>query len=58
MHGLTHSLTIHRTMPLSAATLFRAWTHQWGAWFAEPGSVHMTAEVLSLIHISEPTRPY
>lgn len=45
MHGLTHSLTIHRTMPLSAATLFRAWTHQWGAWFAEPGSVHMTAEV-------------
>ena len=40
-----HELTVTQHMALDAATLFRAWSHDWGAWFAAPDSVRMTAEV-------------
>jgi len=40
-----HELTVTRTMPLPAATLFRAWTTGWASWFAEPDSIRATAEM-------------
>jgi uncharacterized glyoxalase superfamily protein PhnB/uncharacterized protein YndB with AHSA1/START domain len=40
-----HALTITRTSPRSAATLYRAWTTEWGAWFAESDTARVQAEV-------------
>ena len=40
-----HALTITRTSPRSAATLYRAWTTGWGAWFAEYDTAIMRAKV-------------
>lgn len=40
-----HTLTVTRTMSLSAATLYRAWTTGWASWFAEPDSLRMSATV-------------
>ena len=40
-----HALTITRTSPLSASTLYRAWTTGWGSWFAEPDTARVQAEV-------------
>lgn len=40
-----HTLTIHRTSPLSAATLYRAFTSGWGTWFAEPSTARVRAQV-------------
>ena len=40
-----HALTITRTSPRSAATLYRAWTTGWGSWFAEADTARLRAEV-------------
>ena len=40
-----HALTITRTSPRSAATLYRAWTTGWGAWFAESDTAIIRAKV-------------
>jgi uncharacterized glyoxalase superfamily protein PhnB/uncharacterized protein YndB with AHSA1/START domain len=40
-----HALTITRTSPRSAATLYRAWTTGWGSWFAESDTARVRAEV-------------
>ena len=40
-----HALTITRTSPRSAATLYRAWTTGWGSWFAESDTARLRAEV-------------
>ena len=40
-----HSLTLSRTSPHAAATLYRAWTTGWGSWFSEPGSERVRADV-------------
>ena len=40
-----HALTITRTSPRSAATLYRAWTTGWGAWFAATDTARVRAEV-------------
>lgn len=40
-----HALTITRTSPRSAATLYRAWTTGWSAWFAEADTARIRAEV-------------
>lgn len=40
-----HALTITRTSPLPAATLYRAFTSGWGMWFAEPESARIRATV-------------
>ena len=40
-----HALTITRTSPRSAATLYRAWTTGWGSWFAESDSARVRADV-------------
>ena len=43
-----HALTITRTSPRSAATLYRAWTTGGGSWFAEADTARVRA------HIGEP----
>lgn len=40
-----HTLTITRTSPRSAATLYRAWTTGWASWFAEADSARVRADV-------------
>lgn len=40
-----YALTISRTSPLSAATLYRAWTTGWGSWFADPDSARVRANI-------------
>lgn len=40
-----HTLTITRTSPRSAATLYRAWTTGWSAWFAEADTARVRAEI-------------
>ena len=40
-----HALTITRTSPRSAATLYRAWTTGWASWFAEADTARLRAEV-------------
>ncbi len=45
-----HSLIVSRHVPHSAATLYQAWTTGWGAWFAEPDSVRMQAEIGAPFH--------
>lgn len=40
-----HTLTITRTSPRSGATLYRAWTTGWSAWFAEADTARIRAEV-------------
>ena len=39
------SLTVVHRSPFSPSTLYRAWTAEWGTWFAEPESVRMQAVV-------------
>lgn len=39
-----YDLTASRTMPLSPATLFRAWTTGLATWLAEPDSIRITVE--------------
>jgi uncharacterized glyoxalase superfamily protein PhnB/uncharacterized protein YndB with AHSA1/START domain len=41
---MPHALTITRTSPRSAATLYRAWTTLWHAWLAEADTIRMQAE--------------
>jgi uncharacterized protein YndB with AHSA1/START domain len=40
-----YGLTIERVLPLSATTIFNAWTKGFDLWFAAPGSVLMQGEV-------------
>lgn len=40
-----HALTLTRTSPLPAATLYRAFTSGWGTWFAEPSTARVRAAV-------------
>ncbi len=40
-----HALTITRTSPHSAATLYQAWTTGWASWFAEADTARIRAEV-------------
>jgi uncharacterized protein YndB with AHSA1/START domain len=40
-----HELTVERTMPFSADTLFQAWTERFDIWFAAPNSVLMKPEI-------------
>lgn len=40
-----NALTISRTSPLPAATLYRAFTSGWGTWFGEPDSARIRAAV-------------
>jgi uncharacterized glyoxalase superfamily protein PhnB/uncharacterized protein YndB with AHSA1/START domain len=40
-----HALTITRTSPRSAATLYQAWTTGWASWFAEADTARLRAEV-------------
>lgn len=40
-----HALTITRTSPRSAATLYHAWTTGWASWFAEADTACVQAEV-------------
>ena len=40
-----YALTISRTSPLSAVTLYRAWTTGWTPWFAESKSARLRAVV-------------
>ncbi|WP_373061345.1 VOC family protein [Gemmatimonas sp.] len=40
-----YALTISRTSPLSAVTLYRAWTTGWPSWFVEPESARLRAVV-------------
>jgi uncharacterized protein YndB with AHSA1/START domain len=40
-----HQLTVEHVAPVRAAALYRAWTEQFGLWFAAPDSVLMRPEV-------------
>jgi uncharacterized glyoxalase superfamily protein PhnB/uncharacterized protein YndB with AHSA1/START domain len=42
---MASSLTVSRTVPLSPATLYRAWTTGLASWFAEPDSIRLTPAV-------------
>ena len=39
------TMTVERLMKASAADLYRAWTQDFDAWFAQPGELFMTPEV-------------
>jgi uncharacterized protein YndB with AHSA1/START domain len=38
-------VTTERTVPIAAATLYRAWTERFDQWFAKSDSLHMTPEI-------------
>lgn len=51
------NLTVERLMYLKAETLFNAWTNEFDAWFAAPGSVLMTGKVNTPFYFETEFRP-